>query len=159
MTTLPVYKPFTESPGGYMKTLTVPVMPMAGPGAPGLLVQVVTVGGEVERDLRDTRLGLHDIFRLLTAQPARMTASEMRRDYAQIVEWSETTGRPVFITNHGRPEAVLLSFGLYGRVLKTISRIGLRLSGKRSRLAQKAEELIEAETKALSVRLRRGEFR
>jgi prevent-host-death family protein len=159
MTTLPVYRPFTESPGGYLKTFTVAVTPMAGPGPAGLFVQVVSIGGEAERDLGDARVGLHDIFRLLTAQPARMTASEMRREYAQIVEWSETTGRPVFITNHGRPEAVLLSFGLYGRVLKAISRIGLRLSGKRSRLAQKADDLIEAETKALSGRLRRGESR
>jgi len=158
MASLPVLRPFTVSPGGYFKTLTVPAAPVAGPGPTGFIVQVITVGGESELAVADVRQRLHAVFRLLTAEPARITASEMRRDYAQVVEWSESSGRPIFVTNHGRPEAVLLSFGLYGRTLRAISRIGLRLGGNRSRIADKAEELIEAETKDLSRRLRQGEF-
>jgi prevent-host-death family protein len=158
MASLPVYKPITVSPGGYFRTLSVPVGPIAGPGGTALIVQVITVGGESELTVAEARQKLHEVFRRLTAEPTRITASEMRRDYAQIVAWSESSGRPIFVTNHGRPEAVVLSFGLYGRALRAISRIGLRLGGKRSRLADKTEELIEAETRDLSKRLRQGEF-
>jgi prevent-host-death family protein len=158
MASLPVNKPITVSPGGYFKTLSVPDGTIAGPAGTGLIIQMITVGGESELTLVEARQKLHEVFRLFTAEPARITASEMRRDYAQIVSWSESSGRPIFVTNHGRPEAVVLSFRLYGRALRAISRIGLRLGGKRSRIADKTEEVIEAETKALSKRLRHGEF-
>lgn len=155
---LPVAKPITTLPAGQYRDLILPESPVAEPRAAGASVSLITV--VVAEDLGRTtaaRGRVHDIFGWLTAQPARVPATDIRRDYAHLVEWSEATGRPVFITNHGRPEAVLMSFGLYGRILKSIARIASGLGGRRPRLAEKAEELIEAETKALSKRLRQGE--
>ncbi len=155
---LPVYKPLSTLPAGQYQVITLPAWPMAEPRQADAIVTLITIGAESEiRQAAAARRGLHEIFRWLTAQPARVPATDIRRDYAHLVEWSERTGRPVFVTNHGRPEAVLLSFGLYGRILKSIARIASSLASRRPRFVEKADELIEAETKALSKRLRQGE--
>ena len=97
---------------------------------------------------------LHEVFSILSAEPKRVSATEARQSLADLVRWSSETQRPVIIGNHGKPEAVLISFRTFERVLKSLARVVLGFHRRRSSLTQRAEHLLESDAIALSRKLR-----
>lgn len=51
----------------------------------------------------------------MSAMPNIVPISELRQDASAIVKRAAATGDPVFITQHGRASAVLVSAGTYER--------------------------------------------
>jgi prevent-host-death family protein len=49
----------------------------------------------------------------MSAMPNIVPISELRQDASSIVREASVTGDPVFITQHGRASAVLMSAGTY----------------------------------------------
>lgn len=103
---------------------------------------------------RVTRERLHEVFRLLTQEPGRVTSTEARQRFAELSEWSAQNQRPVLVTNHGRNELVILPFSLFQRVLKGIAREILGFRSRRSYLSDRAEEILEGEAESINQRLR-----
>ena len=103
---------------------------------------------------RVTRDRLHEVFRLLTQEPGRVTSTEARQRFAELSQWSAESQRPVLVTNHGRNELIILPFSLFQRILKGIAREVLGVRSRRSHLSDRAEEILEAEAESINKRLR-----
>jgi len=43
--------------------------------------------------------------------------SDLRRDTARLLQRADESGEPVYITQHGRPKAVLVSYQVYERLM------------------------------------------
>ena len=114
---------------------------------------VLPVESETEHVDRE-RERLHDIFSVMSAAPKRVSATEARQSLAELVRWTSETQRPIIIGNHGKPEAVLISFSTFERVLKSLARVVLGVHRRRSSLTRRAEELLENDAVALNRRLR-----
>ena len=112
----------------------------------------VQLGGEVEAN--QGRRRLHAIFQTLGRQPRRMSVAEFRGNLAEVVTWAVETERPVLLTSHGRPQAILLSFNVFRRTLKALAHEVLSLRSRRTAVAAQAEDVLADEAAALNARLR-----
>ncbi len=117
---------------------------------PTLQVETHEVEGEQIRER------LHEVFRLLAREPIRVSSTDARQDFAELIRRADETNRPVLIANHGKPEALLLSFGVFQKIVKGLARQVLALRRRRSVLSDRAAELIDAEMDAINARLRRA---
>jgi prevent-host-death family protein len=97
---------------------------------------------------------IHEAFQILAVPPRRMSASDVRDDFAAVIEWSSATGRPVIVTSHGKPRAVILSFGAFEKILRLLAKEVLMLGRRRSIVGALATEALETDMNSLSKRLR-----
>lgn len=95
---------------------------------------------------------IRPLFQVLAAAPLRVPASDLRSRFAELIDWATETKRPIVITNHGKPEAVLVSFPVFDHVIKGLAKVITGLG--RRHYVDRTEEVIESETQALSRRLR-----
>jgi prevent-host-death family protein len=64
------------------------------------------------------------------AMPNIVPISELRQDASGIVKRASATGDPVFITQHGRASAVLMSAGAYERTQRELGILRLLAQGE-----------------------------
>lgn len=116
----------------------------------GHWVQLESGGAEATQGRRR----LHALFQTLGRQPRHMSVAEFRGNLAEVVTWAVETERPVLLTSHGRPQAILLSFNVFRRTLKALAHEVLSLRSRRSAVAAQAEDVLADEAAALNARLR-----
>ncbi|MDP2300777.1 MAG: type II toxin-antitoxin system Phd/YefM family antitoxin [Coriobacteriia bacterium] len=66
----------------------------------------------------------------MSAMPNIVPISELRQDASSIVREAAATGDPVFITQHGRASAVLLSAGAYERTQRELEILRILAQGE-----------------------------
>lgn len=66
----------------------------------------------------------------MSAMPNIVPISELRQDASSIVKHASATGDPVFITQHGRASAVLLSAGTYERTQRELEILRILAQGE-----------------------------
>jgi len=66
----------------------------------------------------------------MSAMPYIVPISELRQDASSIVREASATGNPVFITQHGRASAVLLSAGTYERTQRELEILRILAQGE-----------------------------
>ncbi len=66
----------------------------------------------------------------MSAMPNIVPISELRQDASSIVKEASATGDPVFITQHGRASAVLLSAGAYERTQRELEILRMLAQGE-----------------------------
>ena len=64
------------------------------------------------------------------AMPNIIPISELRQDASGIVKRASTSGDPVFITQHGRASAVLVSAGAYERTQRELEILRILAQGE-----------------------------
>ena len=66
----------------------------------------------------------------MSAMPNIIPISELRQDASAIVKRASSTGAPVFITQHGRASAVLMSTGTYERTQRELEILRILAQGE-----------------------------
>lgn len=66
----------------------------------------------------------------MSAIPNIVPISELRQDASAIVKRASSTGDPVFITQHGRASAVLVSAGTYERTQRELEILRILAQGE-----------------------------
>ena len=66
----------------------------------------------------------------MSAMPDIVPISELRQDASSIVKRAAASGDPVFITQHGRASAVLLSAGAYERTQRELEILRILAQGE-----------------------------
>jgi len=66
----------------------------------------------------------------MSAMPNTIPISELRQDASGIVKRASATGDPVFITQHGRASAVLVSAGTYERTQRELEILRILAQGE-----------------------------
>jgi prevent-host-death family protein len=66
----------------------------------------------------------------MSAMPNIIPISELRQDASAIVRRASATGDPVFITQHGRASAVLVSAGTYERTQRELEILRILAQGE-----------------------------
>ena len=66
----------------------------------------------------------------MSAMPSIIPISELRQDASNVVKRASTSGDPVFITQHGRASAVLVSTGTYERTQRELEILRLLAQGE-----------------------------
>jgi prevent-host-death family protein len=66
----------------------------------------------------------------MNAMPNIVPISELRQDASGIVKRAATSGDPVFITQHGRASAVLVSAGTYARTQRELEILRILAQGE-----------------------------
>lgn len=66
----------------------------------------------------------------MSTMPTIVPISELRQAASAIVKRTSATGDPVFITQHGRASAVLVSAGAYARTLHELEILRLLARGE-----------------------------
>jgi len=66
----------------------------------------------------------------MSAMPNIVPISELRQDASGIVKRASATGDPVFITQHGKASAVLVSAGAYERTLRELKILRILAQGE-----------------------------
>lgn len=66
----------------------------------------------------------------MSAMPYIVPISELRQDASSIVREASATGNPVFITQHGRASAVLVSAGTYERTQRELEILRILAQGE-----------------------------
>jgi prevent-host-death family protein len=66
----------------------------------------------------------------MSAMPNIVPISELRQDASSIVKRASASGDPVFITQHGRASAVLVSAGTYERTQRELEILRLLAQGE-----------------------------
>jgi prevent-host-death family protein len=62
--------------------------------------------------------------------PAIVPISELRQDASAIIKQASSSGDPVFITQHGRASAVLVSAGAYERTQRELEMLRILAQGE-----------------------------
>jgi prevent-host-death family protein len=65
----------------------------------------------------------------MSAMPNIIPISELRQDASGIVKRASASGDPVFITQHGRASAVLVSAGAYERTQRELTMLRMLAQG------------------------------
>ena len=65
----------------------------------------------------------------MSAMPNIVPISELRQDASSIVREASASGDPVFITQHGRASAVLMSAGTYERTQRALEILRILVQG------------------------------
>ncbi len=87
----------------------------------------------------------------MSALPTIIPISDLRRNASAIIKQASATGDPVFITQHGRACAVLMSVGAYERMQRQIEILRILARGSAEAVAglgHDAEDVM-AEARAL----------
>jgi prevent-host-death family protein len=100
------------------------------------------------------RRRLHGLFQALGRTPRRIAVAEFRTNLSEVIAWAAEAERPIVVTSHGRPQAVVLSFQLFERILKGLALEVIGLRRRRSALSAQAEDVLVGEAAALNARLR-----
>jgi prevent-host-death family protein len=66
----------------------------------------------------------------MSAMPNIVPISELRQDASAIVKRASASGDPVFITQHGRASAVLVSAGSYERTQRELELLRILAQGE-----------------------------
>jgi len=66
----------------------------------------------------------------MSPMPNIVPISELRQDASSIVKQASASGDPVFITQHGRASAVLLSAGTYERTQRELQILRILAQGE-----------------------------
>ena len=66
----------------------------------------------------------------MSTMPNIVPISELRQDASGIVKRASATGDPVFITQHGKASAVLVSAGAYERTLRELEMLRMLAQGE-----------------------------
>jgi len=66
----------------------------------------------------------------MAAMPAIVPISELRQDASAIIKQASSSGDPVFITQHGRASAVLVSAGAYERTQRELAILRILAQGE-----------------------------
>lgn len=66
----------------------------------------------------------------MATMPNIVPISELRQDASSIVKRASVTGDPVFITQHGRASAVLMSAGAYERAQRELEILRILAQGE-----------------------------
>ena len=66
----------------------------------------------------------------MCTMPNIVPISELRQDASAIVKRASATGEPVFITQHGRASAVLVSAGTYERTQRELQILRILAQGE-----------------------------
>ena len=66
----------------------------------------------------------------MSAMPTIVPISQLRQDASAIVKRASATGDPVFITQHGRASAVLVSAGTYERTQRELEVLRILAEGE-----------------------------
>lgn len=66
----------------------------------------------------------------MAAMPAIVPISELRQDASAIIKQASSSGDPVFITQHGRASAVLVSAGAYERTQRELEILRILAQGE-----------------------------
>ena len=66
----------------------------------------------------------------MSAMPNIVPISELRQDASAIIKRASSTGDPVFITQHGRASAVLVSAGTYERAQRELEILRILAQGE-----------------------------
>ena len=66
----------------------------------------------------------------MSAMPNIVPISELRQDASSIVREASASGDPVFITQHGRASAVLMSAGTYERTQRELEILRILAQGE-----------------------------
>lgn len=66
----------------------------------------------------------------MSTMPNIVPISELRQDASSIVKRASATGDPVFITQHGRASAVLVSAGTYERTQRELQILRILAQGE-----------------------------
>jgi prevent-host-death family protein len=66
----------------------------------------------------------------MSAMPNIVPISELRQDASAIVKRASASGDPVFITQHGRASAVLVSAGTYERTQRELEILRILAQGE-----------------------------
>ncbi len=66
----------------------------------------------------------------MSAMPAIVPISELRQDASAIIKQASASGAPVFITQHGRASAVLVSAGVYERTQRELEILRILAQGE-----------------------------
>lgn len=66
----------------------------------------------------------------MSAMPNIVPISELRQDASSIIRHASATGDPVFITQHGRASAVLVSAGTYVRTQRELEILRILAQGE-----------------------------
>jgi len=66
----------------------------------------------------------------MSAMPNIVPISELRQDASAIVKRAASSGDPVFITQHGRASAVLVSAGTYARTQRELEILRILAQGE-----------------------------
>lgn len=66
----------------------------------------------------------------MSAMPNIVPISELRQDASSIVREASASGDPVFITQHGRASAVLMSAGMYERTQRELEILRILVQGE-----------------------------
>ena len=66
----------------------------------------------------------------MAAMPAIVPISELRQDASAIIKQASSSGNPVFITQHGRASAVLVSAGAYERAQRELEILRILAQGE-----------------------------
>jgi prevent-host-death family protein len=66
----------------------------------------------------------------MSAMPNIVPISELRQDASGIVKRAASSGDPIFITQHGRASAVLVSAGTYARTQRELEILRILAQGE-----------------------------
>jgi prevent-host-death family protein len=66
----------------------------------------------------------------MSAMPTIVPISELRQDASAIIKRASSSGDPVFITQHGRASAVLVSAGAYERAQRELEMLRILAQGE-----------------------------
>lgn len=66
----------------------------------------------------------------MATMPAIVPISELRQDASAIIKQASSSGDPVFITQHGRASAVLVSAGAYERAQRELEILRILAQGE-----------------------------
>lgn len=111
---------------------------------------------EASTDVVGARRTLHDVFRAATRKPRSVPSTEVRQRFSGALAWVSESDRPLIVTNHGKPEAVILSFSAFERMTKGIAQAVLALGSKGPGVSRQAEDVLEEEGATLARRFREG---
>jgi prevent-host-death family protein len=66
----------------------------------------------------------------MSAMPTIVPISELRQNASAIIKGASSSGDPVFITQHGRASAVLVSAGAYERAQRELEMLRILAQGE-----------------------------
>lgn len=103
------------------------------------------------------RAQMREAFATLARQPRTVSATEVRRNFAAIAEWTADSGRTVVVTNHGKAWVVIVSYSVFQSVLRSLARELLAARARRTGFVRRmAEDAISDEVNSINRRLRQG---
>jgi len=67
----------------------------------------------------------------MSAMPDIIPISELRQDATSVLKRTATTGNPVFVTQHGRASAVVMSVAAYEKAQNELGILKMLLQGRK----------------------------